>query len=76
MQKDFPMRCGYNGHSWYVLIGPNIHEGEVGFGATLIEALQNLTIALNKQNYRALLARITELGSENAGSSSRPDSSV
>ena len=32
-------RIGLNGAMWYALLGPNLQEGKVGFGATPVTAL-------------------------------------
>src|SRR3712207_4769283 len=33
-------RMGLNGTTWYALLGRNLQEGKVGFGATPVTALQ------------------------------------
>ena len=33
-------RMGLNGTTWYALLGPNLQEGKVGFGATPVIALR------------------------------------
>ena len=33
-------RMGLNGTTWYALLGPNVQEGKVGFGATPVIALR------------------------------------
>ncbi len=33
-------RIGMRGSTWYALLGPNLHDGKVGFGATPVTALR------------------------------------
>jgi hypothetical protein len=33
-------RMGVQGSTWYALLGPNVQEGKVGFGATPVTALR------------------------------------
>jgi hypothetical protein len=33
-------RIGLKGTTWYALLGPNVQEGKVGFGATPVTALR------------------------------------
>lgn len=33
-------RIGLRGSTWYALLGPNVQEGKVGFGATPVTALR------------------------------------
>jgi hypothetical protein len=33
-------RMGLRGSTWYALLGPNLQEGKVGFGATPVTALR------------------------------------
>lgn len=33
-------RMGLRGSTWYALLGPNVQEGKVGFGATPVTALR------------------------------------
>lgn len=59
--RNYTMRAGHNGHCWYVLLGTNINNGEIGFGKSLPDALENLAVVLNKQNIEFLLDQVGQL---------------
>jgi len=63
--RNFSMRVGEDGNMWYALIGPNLQEGEAGFGETLPEALTNLAELLETRDLEALFARIERIKLEN-----------
>jgi len=63
--RNFSMRVGEDGNMWYALIGPNLQEGEAGFGETLPEALTNLAELLKTRDLEVLFNRIKVLKQNN-----------